>query len=583
VCYTKNEQIQLFPIQRVTFNKRSSFGKANGAESDHFYQEDSDMKGHKFLVVVMVLLLAGSFQACSSSSSSGTVSPSGSLSVMVTDAPGDFDNVYITVKSVRFHTSDVADPRAGDWLTYPLTPPVTVDLLSLANGNMQSLWNNIQLPVGTYKQIRLHLVPTFTANPPTGHQNYNEVVIGGTAYPLHVPDANDGIKLAGTFAVTAGSTLRLAIDFNAAEDIVELHEGTDFVLKPRLGYFDLDHAGAIIGKLSTGPMFLNSGFVIKAERLATAKEMLNSGSTYTYHVVRRWTVPESDGSFVLYPVSTLVTGTWDVVIRGLNTETMIIKEVPITNGATPTSGATDLGTIITSPTNTPNNDYPVAGTIQSPTGAWVQFYQTLQAPGEYPYEIRFRHFNPLWGGFRKTFMLNNDQIQVGTFVSNSVISTLTATSPREGIGGYKAVAGAILFDRFTLSTLVTSSTMTVAFTSPLTVMSPYHGNTVSGSITMSNSMMNNKMDSGLLFAVQGGMIVNAIRVDNQMTGMMSNSYNLTNLPGGTSSNVLPGAFYGIDAVGWTASPSIYKAIALPQIVDLRQGDDTANMNMLPLW
>jgi hypothetical protein len=209
----------------------------------------------------------------------------------------------------------------------------------------------------------------------------------------------------------------------------------------------------------------------------------------------------------------------------------------------------------------------------------------LQAPGEYPYEIRFRHFNPLWGGFRKTFMLNNDQIQVGTFVSNGVISTLTATTPVEGVGGYQAVAGAILFDRFTLPTLVTSSTMTVAFTSPLTVMSPYHGNTVTGSIIMSNPMMmNSKLDRGLLFAVHGGMIVNAIDVSSQMTGTTNNAYNLMNLPGGTSStNVLPGAFYGIDAVGWTSSPSIYKAIALPQIVDLRQGNDAANMNMLPLW
>ncbi|MGE5172623.1 MAG: hypothetical protein ACM3MD_02220 [Betaproteobacteria bacterium] len=78
--------------------------------------------------------------------------------------------------------------------------------------------------------------------------------------------------------------------------------------------------------------------MIKAERLA-------SDGTNTYHVVRRWTAPRPDGSFILYPVSTLVTSTWDVVIRGLNYQTVIIKGLPITKGATPTSGATDLGTI----------------------------------------------------------------------------------------------------------------------------------------------------------------------------------------------------------------------------------------------
>ena len=44
----------------------------------------------------------------------------------------------------------------------------------------------------------------------------------------------------------------------------------------------------------------------------------------------------------------------------------------------------------------------------------------------------------------------------GFFTSNGVISALTLTTPVEGIGGYGAVAGAILFDRSTLPALVTS-------------------------------------------------------------------------------------------------------------------------------
>jgi hypothetical protein len=70
-----------------------------------------------------------------------------------------------------------------------------------------------------------------------------------------------------------------------------------------------------------------------------------------------------------------------------------------------------------------------------------------------------------------------------------------------------------------------------------------------------------------------------------MTGTMGSSYSLTNLPGGSSATLLPGAFYGIDAIGWLASDptGTYRTIAIPQLVDLRTGDDTANMNMLPLW
>ncbi len=547
------------------------------------------MKYERYLAWLMVLFAAATLYACgkssSSTESSGTpaASTTGVVAVSLTDAPGDFDHAYITVKDIWFHTSDAADPRAGDWLKYPLTTPVTVDLLSLSSGNMQSLWNNIQLPVGTYQQIRLFLVgdrDSLTSSAQTlGLAYNNEVVVNGTTFPLHIPDADHGIKLIGTFGVTAGGTLRLAIDFDAGHDIVEFHEGTDYVLKPRLNYFDLDNVGAIIGKLSTGGSVTVPHFVIKAERLSTTKEMADAGAANPFHVVRRWTVPRADGTFILYPLSTLVTSTWDVVIRGLNTETMIIKGVPITKGTTAASG-TDLATISTTPTST--SDYPVDGTIQSPTGAWVQFYQTLPAAGEHPYEIRFRHFNPLTGGF-KNFKLNNDQIQVANFVSSGAALTFTPETPVNSAGHYDAVADAVFFNHSAVVP-VTSQTATVAFTTPLTVVSPYKGNSVTGSITMHNPViMGSKMNRGRLFAVHGGMIVDAVDVNSQMTVTTNNGYSLTNLPGGDATTPLPGAFYGLEAVGWTSSPSIYKAIAIPQIVDLRKGDDTANMDMLPLW
>jgi hypothetical protein len=543
------------------------------------------MKRPKIQILFMAVLVVIALQACGGSGGGGGSIPTGAVQLSLMDAPGEFDHVYITVKDLWFHTSDAADPGAGNWLKYPLSTPVTLDLLSLTNGALQSLWNNIQLPTGNYRQIRLFLVPTSTANPPAGHQYFNEVVAGSSTSPLHIPDAEHGIKLVGAFSVMAGETLKLAIDFDAGHDIVELHEGLDYVLKPRLNYFDLDNAGAIIGKLSTGGTFTDAArFVIKAERLATNKELLESGSTNTFHVIRRWTVPKADGSFILYPVSTLVTGTWDVVVRGLNTKTMIIKEVPVIKGSTPLSGATDLGTLTTSTTSTP--DYAVAGTIQSPTGAWVQFYQTLPGAGEYPYEIRFRHFNPLWGGFRQNFLLNDDQIQVGTFVSSGATLSFTPVTPVSGTGTYSAVAGAILFRRSTPA-LVTHSTTTVPFPT-LAVMPPYTSRKVTGMITlgtttMMNMKMNGKMDSGLLFAVKGGMIVNAMPLPTQMTA--GGPYTLSNLPGGSPATPLPGAFYGVDAIGWQSSSplGIYRALAIPRIVDLRTGDDSAPMDMLPLW
>jgi hypothetical protein len=500
------------------------------------------------------------------------------MALSVTDAPGDFEHAWITVTDVWIHTSSAAGPNDAGWRKYPLSSSRTVDLLTLANGNAQAIWNNITLPVGDYQQIRLVLADTddpltdsaMTADSGSALKYNNEVVVNSVEYPLHIPDARHGIRLVpvvGAFKIREGGMLRLAIDFDAGHDIVDFRTG-EYILKPRLAYFDLDHAGAIVGKLASAGSITSSRFVIKAERIA-------SDGTNTYHVVRRWTVPKPDGTFILYPVSTMVTSTWDVVIRGLDHQTAIIKGVPVTEGSTPASGATDLGTITMTAANSP--DYAVTGAIASPSGAWVQFYQTLPGTGEYPYEIRFRHFNPLTGTFTIPFPLSNDVLRVGTYGALPI--SFASVTPQEGAGGYKVAAEAILYDRSPYQTV--NSAAVVSFGS-LTVSSPYRGNSIVGSITMAMPViMDNKMDKGVLFAVRGGMIVNSLSVDSLMPA--GGSYVMANVPGGSPSMPMPGAFYGIDAVGWTSSPSIYRAIAIPQVVDLRTGSDTANLQMLPLW
>jgi hypothetical protein len=541
------------------------------------------MKLNKYLAGLMVFLVSASLLACgkgSTSESGGTPSTS-VVAVSLTDAPGDFDHVWITVKDIWFHTSDVADPgpQGSGWQKFPLTAPKTIDLLSLGNGGVRSIWDGIILPAGTYQPIRVVLVDTndpLTASATTANNGAtlkynNEVVVNGTEYPLHVPDARHGIRLVGVFRATEGGTLRLAIDFDAGHDVVEFRQGTEYVLKPRLAYFDLDHAGAIVGKLSTSGTFTAARFVVKAERL-------DSNGTNTYHVVRRWTVPKSDGTFVLYPVSTLVTSTWDIVIRGLEHQTVIITGVPVTRGADPASGATDLGTITMTPATAP--DYSVDSAIASPTGAWVQFYQTL--PGDpAPYEIRFRHFHPLTGAVTG-FPLSNMPLSVGTYTSGPI--TFSTVTPQENVGGYKAVADAVLYNPsapVAVSAPTGTTTASISFPA-LTVTSPYQGNSISGTISMTQPLrMDNKMDKGVLFAVHGGMIVSAMDVSGSMA--TGGTATMINLPGGTAGSPLPGAFYGIEALGWSSTNSLYKAIAIPQAVDLRTGNDSADMAMVPLW
>ncbi len=100
----------------------------------------------KHLVWIMAVL-AIALQACSGGESGGNNAVTGVATVSLTDAPGDFDHVWITVKDIWFHTSDAAGPGEGGWLKYPLDAPKTVDLLTLSKGTVGApVWGNITLP-----------------------------------------------------------------------------------------------------------------------------------------------------------------------------------------------------------------------------------------------------------------------------------------------------------------------------------------------------------------------------------------------------------------------------------------------------
>jgi len=100
-------------------------------------------------VITLALLLTG----CGGGGGGGSVTPAtGVVKVSLTDAPTtELDHVWVTVKEIRFHMSQLCDdPNDGGWLRYPLPAPVTIDLAALNNGIWDTHWNGIVLPVGHY-------------------------------------------------------------------------------------------------------------------------------------------------------------------------------------------------------------------------------------------------------------------------------------------------------------------------------------------------------------------------------------------------------------------------------------------------
>ena len=513
----------------------------------------------KLLYLAPILLLAALLASCGGG---GGTTATGTAQISLTDAPGGaLDNVLVTVKAIWFHTSDGVAPDAPGWLKFALATPRTVDLARLTDGMTFPVFDRITLPVGHYQQILVFLART---EDNAFVQPYNnEVIDGNVAYPLRVPDAAHGIRIGGSFRITDGGTLRLAIDFDIGHDVVKVMRGaaTEYILKPRLRYFDLDNVGSVTGRIDAATRAAGYNFVFKAER---------PNSDYAFYQVHRFTTVRPDNAFVL---SFLAPGTYDIVMRGRGVETVIVRGVPVNRG-----NATDLGPAISMPAGTEF----AANVSVHPTGSWVSFYQTLDnamtGVPEIPYEIRYRHVNPFTGSFFDDIALSNGLIHLRAYsaAGGGSTSPVASISPKEwngGNAGFGAVAQAVLYDRSPFTPIDNAMTSPISF-GTLTVMAPAVPRNISGLMTVPNMRTMGDpggLDNGFLLAVHGGMIVDKTDMTPGMMGMGSNGYLFGNLPGGSLAFQLPGSFYNIEAIGWTA-PSF--AIGVSPVADLRTGDST---------
>lgn len=97
----------------------------------------------------LLLALAVAFAGCDSADTDGT----GTLRVLLTDAPGDFLSAVVTVESVYLQSEDGDDDAEGSRVILR-DDPVTVDLLTLQN-EVLDLVDGTAVPEGRYHQLRL--------------------------------------------------------------------------------------------------------------------------------------------------------------------------------------------------------------------------------------------------------------------------------------------------------------------------------------------------------------------------------------------------------------------------------------------
>ncbi len=247
------------------------------------------MKGLIKISFVFIALFA--FISCSDDDSNDQ----GTSRVMVslTDAPGDYEHVYVDVQDVvvKYTSSEefsLVNINAGVY-----------DLLELTGG-ISVLLADEEVPSGHITQMRLVL------------GSENSIVIDGETHPLQTPSAQQsGLKLNVNQTLEAGILYDFLLDFDVNESIVVQGNG-GYLLKPVIRASTAAESGSISGTV------LPVGF----QTLVTASNNEHTISAYT----------NAEGIFVLHGVPE---GTYTITIEpevASGFEILVLEDVVVANG-----------------------------------------------------------------------------------------------------------------------------------------------------------------------------------------------------------------------------------------------------------
>lgn len=181
----------------------------------------------KKLLSVAFLGLCISLSACNKNESSSNMTK---VSVRLTDGPGAYDAVFLSIKEVRILSSEGESTFALD------TKPFNI--LRFRMGK-DTLIASKDIPSGRLQEVRLIL-----------NETGNSVVINGMSYPLTTPSGqSSGVKIKVNETLESGVAYTMLLDFDAAKSIVQTGNGK-YILKPVIRAIPNAVSGVITGIIS---------------------------------------------------------------------------------------------------------------------------------------------------------------------------------------------------------------------------------------------------------------------------------------------------------------------------------------------
>jgi hypothetical protein len=172
---------------------------------------------------------------------------SSTMNLSIADGPVESaSNVVIQFTGVELQPSG-----GGSSVTFNFSSPMTLDLLTLQNGNAATLLNGATVPAGNYDWIRLLL--NVGSN---GAVAGSYIEINGAQYPIIVPSGEQtGLKLVQGFTMTANQVANFTIDFVLEQAVTappgQMVGGVQaYLLRPAMRLIDNVQAGEISGTVA---------------------------------------------------------------------------------------------------------------------------------------------------------------------------------------------------------------------------------------------------------------------------------------------------------------------------------------------
>src|SRR5678815_459008 len=172
------------------------------------------------LILSVLILSLVSLTVLNSCQKNAASNGNARLQVYLTDAPGDYEAVYIDVKDVQIN---VTGDTANGWQSLDKVKAAPYDLLKLVNDD-DTLLTDSNIPSGRLHQLRLVL----------GTENYVKIEGTSQLIKLETPSAQQsGLKLNIQQDVQDGILYTITLDFDVAKSIVKTGN-SKYILKPTI-------------------------------------------------------------------------------------------------------------------------------------------------------------------------------------------------------------------------------------------------------------------------------------------------------------------------------------------------------------